>query len=62
MSIFFSTAMSESLVARWLAYLATWFVRFMLAPVRLVTAEMYSYVSWERLSNESSIQIRLLAP
>ena len=40
---------SESLVDRWLVYLANWVVRFMLAPVRLVNVTLYYAVTWERL-------------
>ena len=55
--------MSEFLVARWLAYSATCAVRFLLVPVRLVTAAaLSSSVAWVRFVNASYIPIRLLAP
>ena len=58
---FFSSDMSESLFTRWLAYLATWAVRFMLEPVRLFTSSLSSAVAWARLANAFYIPIGLLA-
>ena len=62
LSFFVMVAMYKPLFARWLEYLATWVMRFMLAPVRLVTSALSSAVAWTRLVNDSYIPIRLLAP
>ena len=61
MIVFVSVSMSDSLVTMYLVYSSTWVVRFMLAPVRLVTVILSSGVAGVRLLNSSSIMIMLLA-
>ena len=60
--VFCIITIAASLVAILLAYYATCITRFMLASLRLVTAALYSAVSWPRFTKASSIPTRLLAP
>ena len=55
-------AMGKSLFSRWLVYYVTWFVTFMLVPVRLVTAALLSNVACARFVKASLVPTRLLFP
>ena len=60
--VFSNVAMSNTLVAMWLAYSPTWVVRFMLVPVMLVTAALPYSVAWSIVLIDSSVPLIWLAP
>ena len=60
MMVFLIVAVVESLLAMWLAYYVNWVIRFILAPVMLVTAALSSTVACSRFDKSSSIPTRLL--